>query len=186
MQIQIGFDQVLRAREALNSLGNTAVQTANKFDPLISKLKAFALIYVGLKAGDKFLEIANSMTAMSDRLKIASGDMQKFATTSELAYKISQQTASGFKETGNLTARLLPSFEKIGVSAKDTMGFIKSFSQILTMSGASAAESASAITQFGQALNTGTLSGEEFNSIAEAMPKLLEYVSKELELLEVN
>jgi tape measure domain-containing protein len=48
----------------------------------------------------------------------------------------------------------------------------ESISQALRLSGASATEAQSSLLQFGQALASGVLRGEEFNSVVENSPRL--------------
>ena len=141
---------------------------------------AFVAGYAAFQAGSAFLDIANQMSAASDRLKVVTNDMQKFVNTSNLAYMIAQQSAAGYVDVVKLTGKLLPALEQIGVSSSNTMGFIRTFSQILALSGAETTGATGAIMQFSQALNSGVLRGEEFNSIAENTPKILHYVAKEL------
>src|SRR5574338_259213 len=52
------------------------------------------------------------------------------------------------------------------------LSLTESISQALRISGASAAEAQSSLLQFGQALASGVLRGEEFNSVVENSPRL--------------
>ncbi|MDQ9670831.1 tape measure protein, partial [Serratia marcescens] len=48
------------------------------------------------------------------------------------------------------------------------------------VSGATAEESTNAIIQLSQGLASGTLRGEEFNSVSEQMPRIMEMLEKSL------
>ena len=81
--------------------------------------------------------------------------------------------ASMYLKLGNAAKALLPTQESI-LSVTDTI------SKALVVGGASAQEQASAMLQFGQALASGVLQGEEFRAMAEAAPQFLDELSKAL------
>jgi tape measure domain-containing protein len=60
----------------------------------------------------------------------------------------------------------------LGGEQKDALTITESISQALRLSGASATEAQSSLLQFGQALASGVLRGEEFNSVVENSPRL--------------
>jgi len=67
-----------------------------------------------------------------------------------------------------LFADLTVATQDLGTSQADIATATRVFSQTLQISGADAGAAAGAIRQFGQALASGTLRGDEFNSIAES------------------
>jgi lambda family phage tail tape measure protein len=70
--------------------------------------------------------------------------------------------------------------EELALSQKDVAQVTQTFSQALKVSGADAGTAAGAIRQFGQALASGVLRGDEFNSINEANSKFMGELAKSL------
>jgi tape measure domain-containing protein len=65
------------------------------------------------------------------------------------------------------------------VSLKDITSIYNGFNTVAKLSGATSVEASNAFTQLAQALGSGALRGDEFNSIAEQVPGLLTAISKE-------
>ncbi|EIG6039644.1 phage tail tape measure protein, partial [Escherichia coli] len=72
-----------------------------------------------------------------------------------------------------LFARSAASMREYGYSADDVLKVTEAISTGLKISGASAAEAGSVITQFSQALAQGGLRGEEFNSVNESGDRII-------------
>ncbi|EEQ2203499.1 phage tail tape measure protein, partial [Escherichia coli] len=86
---------------------------------------------------------------------------------------ISQRTGTAFSDNAALFARSAASMREYGYSADDVLKVTEAISTGLKISGASAAEAGSVITQFSQALAQGVLRGEEFNSVNESGDRII-------------
>lgn len=64
--------------------------------------------------------------------------------------------------------------KELGVSSEQLLGFTDNISVALRVSGKSAAESSGALLQLSQALGSGVVRAEEFNSILEGAPTILQ------------
>ncbi|MFN0186022.1 MAG: tape measure protein, partial [Aquabacterium sp.] len=84
------------------------------------------------------------------------------------------------RETTALYTRMLNAVRPLGGGLREANVGTTALLASLKLSGASAAEAGSAILQFSQALGAGALRGEEFNSIAEAAPTLLDALARGL------
>ncbi|EPW7397029.1 tape measure protein, partial [Escherichia coli] len=86
---------------------------------------------------------------------------------------ISQRTGTAFSDNAALFARSAASMREYGYSADDVLKVTEAISTGLKISGASAADAGSVITQFSQALAQGVLRGEEFNSVNESGDRII-------------
>jgi tape measure domain-containing protein len=68
----------------------------------------------------------------------------------------------------------------LGGEQQDALSITESISQALRLSGASATEARSSLLQFGQALASGVLRGEELNSVLEQTPRLAKAIAEGL------
>ena len=91
------------------------------------------------------------------------------------AKKFGQSQTEATKAIATTYARLRP----LGATLTEIESVYNGFNTAARLSGASASESAGAFRQLTQALGSGALRGDEFNSIAEQAPLLLQAVSKE-------
>ena len=111
-------------------------------------------------ASDTVIQIANQLKAAG----LAAGDI---AAAQQDVLDLAIETRSTLEATGGLYARILRSTNDLGISQKQALDITRAFQQSLALSGASAQEAASASLQFGQALASGRLQGDELRSILE-------------------
>jgi tape measure domain-containing protein len=99
--------------------------------------------------------------------------LQDAATQAAQKFKLSQTEAN--QALANAFARLRP----LGVSLEDITSTFGGFRTAAVLGGATAAEASAAFTQLSQALGSGALRGDEFRSIAEQAPLVLQAISDE-------
>jgi len=100
-------------------------------------------------------------------------DLQNAASKASETFGLSQTEAN--KQFAQIYARLRP----LGVTLQDVESTFVGFNTVARLSGASAVEASSAFRQLSQALGSGALRGDEFNSISEQVPGILTAISKE-------
>ena len=101
------------------------------------------------------------------------GQLQDAAAAAARKFNLSQTEAN--QSLANAFARLRP----LGVSLKDITSTFGGFRTAAVLGGATAAEASAAFTQLSQALGSGALRGDEFRSIAEQAPLVLQAISDE-------
>lgn len=128
----------------------------------------------------KIIEFTDAWSLSQAKLKVALGGMAQANIMQEELYKSAQQLRVPMEEMTKLYVRLVPAMKEYGYSTQDALAVTKSMSAALSLSGATAAETASVLLQFSQAMQAGRLNGAEFNAIAEGAPIVLRAVQKEL------
>ena len=101
------------------------------------------------------------------------GQLQSAAAAAARKFNLSQTEAN--QSLADAFARLRP----LGVSLKDITSTFGGFRTAAVLGGATAAEASAAFTQLSQALGSGALRGDEFRSIAEQGPLVLQAISDE-------
>ena len=99
---------------------------------------------------------------------------QKIAADAQKAFGLSSTEA--LEGITDITARLAP----LGVGVDDIKSTFFGFNTAAKLAGASAMESSNAFRQLAQALGSGRLAGDEFRSISEQIPTLLQPIADEL------
>ena len=144
--------------------------------------KAFAAITVVLGAVSTGIALFNASVARTEserKIQILgeaygeAGALAKFASESAETFGQSQT------EVNNALAKTYARLRPVGVGLEDIVATYDGFQTAARLSGASAEESAAAFTQLAQALGSGRLAGDEFRSIAEQAPLVLQALSKE-------
>ena len=174
----------------IDELGKKADQTTAKLSKTRAGLESISTQLARLKTQAIGFTLGNlAITNLSqtvDEYKsyesrinlISKSNAQAKGTFSELM-QIANETGSAFGATAELYTRL---FRAMGSSANsaELLQFTRTIQQMTAISGAGAEEAKAAIIQLAQGLASGALRGDEFNSVAEQMPILLEVLQKSL------
>lgn len=140
-------------------------------------LRTLLLGALGVESARRLGEVVDGYAQMSARLKLVTRDQTEFNTAQKELFGIAQRNQTGLQETVTLYTRLAPAVRQLGGNQSQVLKITEAVALSLRVSGASAAESASAILQFSQAMGAGALRGEEFNAVAEASPRLMQALS---------
>nr|DAF89106.1 MAG TPA: Tail tape measure [Myoviridae sp. cttp71] len=155
---------------------NSVSQQLNGFKSQLLGFTAIAGVSLGAKS---ILLDADAMTSYQARIKLVSRTNNEAKGTFRELMDISNETGNAFKSTAELYTRVYRALGDKANSA-ELLQFTRTLQQMVVVSGALPEEAKSAIIQLSQGLASGTLRGEEFNSVAEQMPILLEVLQKSL------
>lgn len=139
-----------------------------------AKTQLLAFLSISWATGklQEIVQVADAWNMMTARLKLATAGQREFTVAQKELFDIAQRIGVPISETATLYGKLQQAVRMLGGEQKEALTITESISQALRISGASADESKSALLQFGQALASGVLRGEEFNSVVENSPRL--------------
>tara|TARA_Y100000356_G_scaffold40124_1_gene31114 strand:- start:3437 stop:5542 length:2106 start_codon:yes stop_codon:yes gene_type:complete len=169
----------VNATSATKALQGVQTKTT-KLQGAFGALKT-AIVGVGLTAlAKQAVSTSTNFEKLNVRLGLltkASGTFaasQKVATDAQKAFGLSATEA--LEGITDITARLAP----LGVGVEDIKSTFFGFNTAAKLAGASTIEASNAFRQLAQALGSGRLAGDEFRSISEQIPTLLQPIAKEL------
>lgn len=123
---------------------------------------------MGLQAGlSGLVRLNDAINLTNARLRQATASMQQFSQAQAQALRLSAETGAGYESIVALYSRLSLTAKDYGLTQERIAAVTEITARALKVSGAEASESASVITQLSQALGSGVLRGDEFNSIME-------------------
>ena len=166
----------------LNLLANTTglQQGINGARFAVNALVA-AMAAVGVGASIKGLaDAADSYTNLSARINIATKDGGDFTSAMAGVHQVALMTNSSLEATGNLFTKINDAGKEMGMTQQQALDLTKTINQAIKIGGGSAQASEAAVQQFIQALQSGVLRGDEFNSIMEQAPGLASAMAKGL------
>lgn len=117
---------------------------------------------------------ADSYNLMNARLKLATGSQEEFNTAQTELRKIAAATQTPLESLATLYGRISRPLKEAGRSQSDILKVTEAVATSFRVSGASAQEAENGVIQFAQALGSGALRGDEFNSVAEQAPRLMQ------------
>lgn len=140
-------------------------------------------VLAGLVTGATLLslaQMADQFTNLQNRLRLVTTGSENLARVTAELGKIANDTRSDFVATAELYARMATSSKELGLSQQELLNFTKSLNQAVILSGASAEEAAGGIRQLSQGMASGTLRGDELNSVLENLPAVADIIAKGL------
>lgn len=156
-----------RAAAATRESERALAQLNGQFSSIKASASGMAAMFVGAFATTELIRFADTWTMLNSRLKLASGSAEQFNANQKALMDISQRTGTSLEANTNMFSRMSQAMKQLGYSGADTAKVTELVATSLRLSGAGAGEAASVITQFGQAMASGVLRGDEFNSIME-------------------
>lgn len=154
-------NSVVSASGAIKSLAATAAASFS-----VAQISNYA---------DEFINLQN-------RLKLVTGSTQELTQATKDTYAIAQATAGSWDSTVQVYQRFAQNAKTLGINLSQVASLTDTVSKAIAISGGTAASSEAALVQFGQALSSGVLRGEEFNSIAEQAGGLRDAIARGLNL----
>ena len=174
IKTQLVIDGKNNSKKAFEEV-NTQLETMNK--RMAANGRALVALFSGaavIGAAKGFANLADESSQLQARLKLTTDSQEGFNKALEDVRRIANENGASLTAVTQLYARLTPALREAGRSQDDVAKITEAMTKALRISGATAAESESAITQFSQALGAGAFRGEEFNSVAEAAPRLMQ------------
>jgi len=136
----------------------------------ISKLGA-AMAALGVGFGAKELaDIADEYSNMAGRINIAVGETGNFEGAMQGVKDVALATNSNLSATTQLFTKINDAGKELGMTQEQSLDLTKTITQAIQLGGGAASSNEAAIIQLTQALQSGVLRGDEFNSIMEQAP----------------
>ena len=140
-----------------------------------------AMAALGLGLGIKELaDTADAYTTLAARIKIAVGETGNVKDAMAGVQSVALQTNSNLDATAQLFAKLNDVGKTMGLTQNQVLDLTKTVNQAIQLGGGSAQASEAAVTQLTQALQSGVLRGDEFNSIMEQAPGISQALAASL------
>ncbi len=116
-------------------------------------------------------QLIDAATRIENALKVAGLSGRELTSVYDTLFESAQRNAAPMEALVELYSRASLVQKELGVSTQELLGFTDRVALALRVSGQSAAESSGALLQLSQALGSGIVRAEEFNSILEgALP----------------
>lgn len=168
INIQIREDGSRVVSRNIENIGKSADKTSSSLD----QLKGLIATVITGAAVVQLGRLADEYTNLQNRLRLVTAGTENLSRVTKELQNIANQTRSDFTATGELYARLASTTKELGLSQQQMLNFTKQLNQAIVLSGASSQEASNGLRQLAQGLASGTLRGDELNSVLENFPKV--------------
>ena len=173
------------ATREVGAIGDAADRANDRVGGLMEELRGLGgalKVAAVVAAVTKYAQITDAVKQANAQLKLATNTQAQLNAAQAKAYEIAQRNGTAYGATATLLAKNLKAANGLGIAgARAAMMAGAATSAIaagLRVSGTSAEEAQGSIIQLGQALASGTLRGDELNSVMEGMPAVAEAIAK--------
>ena len=166
-----------RAEKSIKGVGKTT-KTASKtvaasFKAMTAAIAPLLTIYAAIQT----IKIADQFQLLSARVKNAAESVEEYNQVFGDLQKIAAETGSELSTSVDVFQRLSMVRAEIGATAEEMTQFTANVQKLGVISGASTGALNAGLTQLGQGLGAGILRAEEFNSLVENTPKIVEAIA---------
>lgn len=194
-EITNSFNAAGRASQNFATISSRSAQSviasndriANSVDGIGRKIQSMqrfagwaAVLGVGAVSVGGIVDLIDGYTNLESKLRTVTDSEAQLSSVRERLFNISQNTRTQLESNVSLYARLTRATENQNLSDDARLRITETINKAFVISGATAQEAAASITQLSQGLAAGALRGEEFNSVAEQAPILLDMLAKSL------
>ena len=179
-------NQIRENGDEAGRLNNRFREGGGPLEGLIAKAKRLALTLGGITFGKKLLGLSDEITTMNARVNIMAKTNEDPEDIKRALFESAQRSRADYFATANAAATM-------GITAKDTFGSSKeviSFMELankqFTIAGTEGAAKEGAMLQLQQAMSMGVLRGQEFRSVQQGMPTMIDYLAKHLGKTKAN
>ena len=167
-----------KVRGGIESVNQQLASMNTRFQQLLS-LKIGEIIGNQLK---KVIDTADGFKTLQARLKLVSDTTAEYVTAQKAVFEIAQRTRSSLEATAAVYGKVETVVKQLGGTQQDAIGVTETLNQAIALTSQGAANDAAAILQFSQALGSGVLRGDEFNSVMENSPGLAQALANGLQV----
>lgn len=119
----------------------------------------------------------DTYTGLQNRIKLVTTSQAELNQAMQDTFAIAQASGQSWDSTAQVYQRFADNAKRLGITLGQTASLTDTVTKAIAISGGSAASAEAALVQFGQALASNVLRGEEFNSISEQAPALLKAIA---------
>lgn len=163
-----------------DSTGNINRSTSKidkSFNSLGASAKRLGVLLGGAFGTRELARYADAWTNINNRLRLVTATADEFSAAQNGITLVARQTRQPLEATAELYQRIAMNQSQLGLSGQEVVDITRTISQAMVVSGTSAQGAQAALVQLGQAFASGTLRGEELNSVLEQAPGLAQAIA---------
>lgn len=172
-------------KAGFEAVGNQVQQASEKARAEVGKigssLSGLTKLLAGFATADfakSVLDTADAMQSINSQVRqVVSSETEYLAVQRQLL-DVANNTRASLESTGRLYVSTSRALKDYGYTQQEILKFTEATNNAMTIGGVGAQQRSAALLQLSQALGSGVLQGDEFKSIAEAAPILLDTIAE--------
>lgn len=151
-------------------------------DNLMNVIKGAVAAYATVQTVGKVLDLSDTLTSTTARLNLMNDGLQTTQDLQNMIYLSAERARGSYQATADAVSKLgLMAGDAFG-SSEEIVAFMEQINKQFTIAGTEAAGIDAAMLQLTQAMGSGVLRGEEYNSILEQAPNIIQAIADYMEV----
>ncbi|HCB7960070.1 TPA: tape measure protein [Escherichia coli] len=174
-----------QADQAFDRIERGAKQADRQVNTLKTSIKALTRVIHLLLAAEavrQFMDMAEQAKMLRVKIKMLTGDAESAGRVFDGLKAISKETGQSLKDTGDLWQGLAISLKNTSATEGQLLNLVGTIQKMGALGGASAEQMSDSMRQFRQAIDGGVLRAEEFNSLLENTPTIVQTMARQMGL----
>lgn len=169
-----GKEKVKELNAELAKTENVAEQAAGGLGKIGTLLAGFATV----SFAKSMLDTADAMQSINSQVRQVVSSESEYLAVQRQLLDVANTTRASLESTSSLYVSTSRALKDYGYTQQEILQFTEATNNAMTIGGVGAQQQAAALMQLSQALGSGVLQGDEFKSIAEAAPILLDTIAE--------
>ncbi|HBV8100211.1 TPA: tape measure protein [Escherichia coli] len=174
-----------QADQAFDSIERGAKRADRQVNTLKTSIKALTRVIhllIAAEAVRQFMDMAEQAKMLRVKIKMLTGDAESAGRVFDGLKAISRETGQSLKDTGELWQGLAISLKNTSATEGQLLNLVGTIQKMGALGGASAEQMSNSMRQFRQAIDGGVLRAEEFNSLLENTPTIVQTMARQMGL----
>ena len=169
-----GKEKVKELNAELAKTGDKAEEAAGGLGKIGTLLAGFASVAFA----KSMLDTADAMQSINSQVRQVVSSESEYLAVQRQLLDVANNTRASLESTSSLYVSTSRALKDYGYTQQEILQFTEATNNAMTIGGVGAQQQAAALMQLSQALGSGVLQGDEFKSIAEAAPILLDTIAE--------
>lgn len=150
-------------------------------DTLMETIKRAVAAYATIQTVGNILSLSDQMTSTVARLDMMNDGLQSTKQLQDMIYLSAERSRASYQDTADAVAKLGLMAGNAFENNAETIAFVEQINKHFAIAGTEASGIQAAMLQLNQAMGSGVLRGEEFNSILDQAPNIIQTISGYIE-----
>ncbi len=161
-------------------------QQASDTSGAVNQLKSAFGGLIAMFGASQLMKQMDEWAALEGRLKIVSNSYEELRSAQAGLSQIAQATRTDLVATTTLYFKMASALKDTGMAQAELFRLTETTNKAIIISGSGAMEAKASLLQFGQALASNRLGGDELRSMAEQTPRLVQAIREGLGLTQAE
>ena len=179
--LNLGAIDVETYERKVEQLNSELEQTDGKASAAAGGLGKIGSVLAGfasLSFAKSMLDTADAMQSINAQVRQVVSSESEYLAVQRQLLDVANNTRASLESTANLYVSTSRALKDYGYTQQEILTFTEATNNAMAIGGVQAQQQAAALMQLSQALGSGVLQGDEFKSIAEAAPILLDTIAE--------